>query len=100
MLHSFQDSQASYDFIHNDRDPTPENYYGDDPDSHGTMCAGTVGMVKSNGYCGAGVAYSANIGGITSTDSYNDVSHTQRVEKGAAIPNAVKTFCIAKDSCG
>ena len=32
-------------------------------DSHGTGCAGEVGMTKSNSYCGAGVAYNAGIAG-------------------------------------
>eukprot|EP00731_Ephydatia_muelleri_P010773 Em0005g1359a len=32
--------------------------------SHGTSCAGEVGMTKSNSYCGAGVAYNAGISGI------------------------------------
>ena len=35
-------------------------------DSHGTSAAGEIGMQKSNGYCGAGVAYNAGIAGIAS----------------------------------
>ncbi len=27
------------------------------------MCAGVIGMAKSNGYCGVGVAHHAHIGG-------------------------------------
>ena len=59
-----QDSGASYDFVHNDSNPTPDNYYGSEPDSHGTMCAGVIGMAKGNGRCGVGVAYNAHIGGM------------------------------------
>ena len=58
-----QDSAASWDFANSDSDPTPDNYGGDDPDSHGTSCAGEVGMAKDNGHCGVGVAYNARIGG-------------------------------------
>ncbi len=58
-----QDSGASYDYIHYDSDPTPDNYDGDEPDSHGTMCAGVIGMAKSNRYCGVGVAHGSSIGG-------------------------------------
>ena len=59
-----QDSQASYDYLHYDNDPTPDNYYGEEPDEHGTSCAGEIAMVKDNNYCGVGVAYECNIGAI------------------------------------
>ena len=55
-----QDSSASHDFIHYDSDPTPDYDY-DEPNTHGTECAGIVGMTR-NSYCGVGVAYDANIG--------------------------------------
>ena len=55
-----QDSQASHDFIHYDSDPTPD-VNDDEPNSHGTECAGVVGM-KRNSVCGVGVAYNASIG--------------------------------------
>ena len=63
-VYILQDARASYDYIHYDSDPTPDNYYSDDPDSHGTECAGVIGMAKSNRYCGVGVAHEANIGGM------------------------------------
>ena len=59
-----QDIEASYDYFHDINDPTPDKYDGSNPDSHGTKCAGVIGMVKSNGYCGVGVAYESNIGGM------------------------------------
>ena len=59
-----QDSIASFDYIHYRRDPTPDVYGGDDPDSHGTKCAGIIGMAKNNEYCGVGVAYESSIGGV------------------------------------
>ena len=59
-----QDSQASYDYLHYDSDPTPDNYYGEEPDEHGTSCAGEIAMVKDNSQCGVGVAYECNIGAI------------------------------------
>ena len=32
-------------------------------DNHGTSCAGIVAMAKSNGVCGVGIAYKADIAG-------------------------------------
>ena len=42
----------------------PDSYNEKFPHRHGTNCAGEVGMAKSNGNCGVGVAYDAKIGGI------------------------------------
>ena len=64
-----QDSAASWDFAHGDGDPTPDKYTGDEPDSHGTSCAGEVGMAKDNSHCGVGVAYNARIGGELYVDT-------------------------------
>ena len=52
---------ASFDFVHRDSDPTPD-YNADEPNRHGTSCAGEVGMAKGNDHCGVGVAYECNIG--------------------------------------
>ena len=60
LLSHSQDSQASRDFIHYDSDPTPD-WNSEEPNSHGTECAGVVGMAR-NGICGVGVAHDANIG--------------------------------------
>ena len=57
-----QDGRASYDFIHNDADPTPDRS-NDEENAHGTSCAGEVAMAKDNGNCGVGVAYNSNVGG-------------------------------------
>ena len=59
-----QDSLASYDYIHYDYDPTPDHYFGDHPDEHGTSCAGEIAMVKDNGRCGVGVAYESSLGAM------------------------------------
>lgn len=56
------DSSASWDFVDNDNDPTPTLYSGDEPDSHGTSCAGEIAMTKDNDKCGVGVAYKSKIG--------------------------------------
>ena len=61
---NIKDPRASWDFVNNDGDPTPDNYFGDEPDSHGTECAGQVGMVKDNGKCGVGIAHNSRIGGL------------------------------------
>ena len=53
----FQDVQASRDFIDHDSDPTPTG-----SDSHGTACAGVIGMAR-NGVCGVGVAPGTSLGG-------------------------------------
>ena len=42
-------------------------------ESHGTSCAGEIGMQKSNGYCGAGVAYNAGIAGLYSSCGCIDI---------------------------
>ena len=47
--------------MNGDDDPTPDRYFGED---HGTSCAGEIGMAKGNDYCGAGVAYECNLGGL------------------------------------
>ena len=58
-----QDSSASYDFAHYDSDPTPD-YSSDEPNRHGTSCAGEVGMAR-NSLCGVGVAHECKIGGTS-----------------------------------
>lgn len=47
-----------------DDDPSPDIYYGDEIQDHGTSCAGEIGMAKSNDQCGVGVAYDCNLGGL------------------------------------
>lgn len=54
-----QDSTASYNYIEAVTDPSPSSLY----DSHGTSCAGEIGMARDNGYCGVGVAYNCKLGG-------------------------------------
>ncbi|XP_039104048.1 proprotein convertase subtilisin/kexin type 4 isoform X2 [Hyaena hyaena] len=61
------DPLASYDF--NDYDPDPQPRYSpSDENRHGTRCAGEVAAVANNGFCGAGVAYNARIGGVRMLD--------------------------------
>ena len=57
-----QDSGASYDFVHDDSDPSPDPPTSREDNSHGTGCAGEVGMVKESA-CGVGVAYNGRIAG-------------------------------------
>ncbi|KAL5493438.1 hypothetical protein EMCRGX_G014620 [Ephydatia muelleri] len=52
-----------WNYLHGASNPFPGETKGK-RDSHGTSCAGEVGMTKSNSYCGAGVAYNAGIAGI------------------------------------
>lgn len=54
-----QDITASYDFVANRSNPSPQT-----SDYHGTSCAGIIAMERNNYYCGAGVAYNCRIGGI------------------------------------
>lgn len=58
---SDQDASASYDFVWYDNDPTPDEN-SDEPNSHGTSCAGEVAMGR-NCSCGIGVAHGCSIGG-------------------------------------
>ena len=69
-----QDSSASYDFAHYDSDPTPD-YSSDEPNRHGTSCAGEVGMAR-NSLCGVGVAHECKIGGMSSLISSSLHSYT------------------------
>lgn len=48
--------EAGYDFIEGDYDPTPDNGH-----THGTKCAGIIGMEPDNDKGGAGLAYGATI---------------------------------------
>ena len=65
LIHEcIQDPFASFDFIHNDSDPTPdppESY--DHYNTHGTNVAGEIAMIK-NSKCGAGVAFNSSITGM------------------------------------
>ena len=54
-----QDSSASHDFVHYDNDPSPDPS-SDEPNSHGTGCAGEIAMTK-NSQCGIGVAYGSKV---------------------------------------
>ncbi|XP_051882055.1 PC3-like endoprotease variant B isoform X2 [Pristis pectinata] len=63
------DPNASFDF--NDlfdpqHDPVPNN--AGHFNGHGTKCAGEVAMEANNSFCGVGIAYNANIGGIRILD--------------------------------
>nr|XP_021497511.1 proprotein convertase subtilisin/kexin type 4 isoform X3 [Meriones unguiculatus] len=61
------DPLASYDF--NDYDPDPQpRYTPSDENRHGTRCAGEVSATANNGFCGAGVAFNAKIGGVRMLD--------------------------------
>ncbi|XP_021029864.2 proprotein convertase subtilisin/kexin type 4 isoform X3 [Mus caroli] len=61
------DPLASYDF--NDYDPDPQpRYTPNDENRHGTRCAGEVSATANNGFCGAGVAFNARIGGVRMLD--------------------------------
>ncbi len=54
-----QESFASHDFMNDDNDPTPEPS-SDEPNSHGTSCAGEIAMTN-NSLCGIGVAYGSKV---------------------------------------
>lgn len=52
---------ASHDFVNNDDDPTPEpSSSSDEPNSHGTGCAGEIAMLN-NSKCGVGVAFQSKV---------------------------------------
>ncbi|MBN3308511.1 FUR11 protease, partial [Amia calva] len=63
------DLRASFDLNdHADlaHDPLPNT--SDEKNSHGTKCAGEVAMEANNSFCGVGIAYNAQIGGIRLLD--------------------------------
>ncbi|XP_045398712.1 proprotein convertase subtilisin/kexin type 4 isoform X4 [Lemur catta] len=72
-----RDPLASYDF--NDYDPDPQpRYTPSDENRHGTRCAGEVAAIANNGFCGAGVAFNARIGGVRMLDgTITDVIEAQ-----------------------
>lgn len=55
----FQDLDFSYNFFRKIRNPSPHSF----EESHGTYCAGIIGMKEDNGVCGVGMAPHATIGG-------------------------------------
>ncbi|XP_062910094.1 PC3-like endoprotease variant B isoform X2 [Mobula hypostoma] len=63
------DPNASFDFndyFDDKHDPAPESE--SKQNGHGTKCAGEVAMEANNSFCGVGIAYNANIGGIRVLD--------------------------------
>ena len=60
---------ASYDFVNNDRDPTPT----DRDDAHGTSVAGIIAAVRDNGLGGQGVAPLAKLRGFNYLNSQGNV---------------------------
>ncbi|XP_029774749.1 proprotein convertase subtilisin/kexin type 4 isoform X2 [Suricata suricatta] len=76
-LQANYDPLASYDF--NDYDPDPQpRYTPSNENRHGTRCAGEVAAIANNGFCGAGVAYNARIGGVRMLDgTVTDVIEAQ-----------------------
>lgn len=61
------DPLASYDLQGDDNDPSPRYAYNE-PNRHGTRCAGEIASVRNNHVCGVGVAHACNIGGIRILD--------------------------------
>ncbi|KAK3586729.1 hypothetical protein CHS0354_017528 [Potamilus streckersoni] len=54
-----------YDVLSSDTECKPDGNYRDQENSHhGTRCSGLIAGEKGNGFCGDGVAYSANIGAV------------------------------------
>ena len=69
----FQDPDISWDYnsdYKGDPDPSPRAPSGefDNPNSHGTRCAGEVSGARDNGVCGTGVAYDSMVAGIRMLD--------------------------------
>ncbi|XP_072899632.1 PC3-like endoprotease variant B isoform X1 [Hemitrygon akajei] len=63
------DPDASFDFndyFDEKHDPVPNAK--NEQNGHGTKCAGEVAMEANNSFCGVGIAYNANIGGIRALD--------------------------------
>ena len=46
--------------MHNDPDPTPDQFLLLPLNNHGTMCAGEITMIN-NSICGIGVAYQSKV---------------------------------------
>lgn len=74
--------EASYDLNDNDNDPTPR-YDTTNENKHGTRCAGEIGMIANNGFCGVGIAFNSKIGGVRMLDG----KVTDRIEAQAIAFN-------------
>jgi len=61
------DPLASYDMQDDDGDPSPR-YASNEPNRHGTRCAGEIASARNNSVCGVGVAFDSKIGGIRILD--------------------------------
>ena len=77
-----QDSFASFDFIHNDSDPTPDppDSSSGQPNTHGTNVAGEIAMIK-NSKCGAGVAFNSSITGTLTRFRVSEVRSKSRADR-------------------
>ncbi|XP_057290604.1 endoprotease bli-like isoform X2 [Hydractinia symbiolongicarpus] len=77
------DASASYNFVSNTTDPTPDYVGGS---KHGTNVAGIVAGEANNGKCGVGVAYGAKIGGVRFIDtSGGSVAQGKDYSQNAAL---------------
>ena len=81
--------------MHYDHNPRPDHYYGDEPDEHGTSCAGEIAMVKDNSRCGVGVAYESSLGAI----KFN-VSHTSDLIKSFGLGHSNNYIQVYSNSWG
>eukprot|EP00731_Ephydatia_muelleri_P020886 Em0013g613a len=57
-------TSLGWNYLDGTSNPFPTDKATKARNSHGTSCAGEIGMMKSNNYCGAGVAYNAGITGV------------------------------------
>lgn len=67
-----QDSSIQKDYLENDNDAFPISDDSGVRESHGTLCAGEIAMVKNNSVCGVGVAYNSL---LTGDLYYTDLAH-------------------------
>ena len=76
-----QEANDSYDFVNSDSDPTPKvDIFSRTKESHGTGCAGIIGMKKDNHKCGVGVAYHAKLAGPLNKAHMNSTLNAMKLQ--------------------
>lgn len=86
------DSSASYNYVEYRTDPTPSNLF---KETHGTKCAGIIGMQRDNAVCGVGVAYNAKLGAIRL-----DLSSSSDILESSALGHRNNYIQIYSNSWG
>ncbi|KAL5010688.1 hypothetical protein ScPMuIL_012993 [Solemya velum] len=90
-------TSMSYDYVDGDDDVSPQK--APEHGSHGTICAGLIAAVKSNGNCIAGIAHKAKFAGIRIIGGEDNDAITDATE-AIALGHRKETIDIYSNSWG